>query len=104
MPEQRSRTRASFRSWVEITAEGRRQRAFTVDLSTGGLGVSLRAPLQPGSRVVAEFPLPGIELPLELASRVVWCDPRTQRAGLYFLDVDPGLAELLESHVTGRLG
>lgn len=67
-----------------------------------GLGVLLDGdPLAAGSRAIAEFPLPGIGLPLELSAEVVWVG--ADRAGLRFTDVDPGLRELVESFVAGKL-
>jgi hypothetical protein len=69
------------------------------------VGITLQgAPLAKDAHVVTEFPLPGIALPLALAARVVWADPESDRAGLLFDDVDPGLSELLASYVNGRLG
>lgn len=76
-----------------------------MDLSADGIGVrGALDGLEPGARVVAEFPLPGIGLPLALTSSVVWSDPARGRAGLAFSEVDPGLRELVESFVAGRLG
>lgn len=70
----------------------------------GGLGVAGGGPaLEPGQRLVAEFPLPGIGLPVELEGVVVWCRPPGGGAGIRFVDVDGGLAELLARHASGAL-
>jgi hypothetical protein len=88
---------------VEVTSGGRRRRRATAaDVSVDGLGVLLDGdPLSSGVRVITEFPLPGIGLPLELFAEVVWVDGG--RAGLRFDGVDPGLRELVGSFVAGRL-
>lgn len=102
--ERRKEHRAHLSGWVELSTDGRRRRrrATTEDVSVEGLGIRLDGdPLAPGSRTVAEFPLPGIGLPLELYAEVVWVD--RNRAGLRFRDVDPGLRELVESFVSGKL-
>ncbi len=102
--DRRKSSRAELRSWVEITSDGVRRRAECFDLSVGGLGVELRSDGFPrDAAVISEFPLPGIGLPLELSGVVVWHDPATGRLGLRFVDLDPGLGELVESFVRGDL-
>jgi len=96
--------RARFESWVELRAGGTRRRAAARDLSVRGIGLSLRGPLPAReSVVVSEFALPGITLPLALEGIVVWTNPVAARIGIRFVEVDPGLAELLDSYVAGRL-
>jgi hypothetical protein len=53
--------------------------------------------------VESEFALPGFVVPLKLSARVAWTDSRTEGLGLRFEEIDPGLAELLENYVAGRL-
>lgn len=96
--------RARFESWVELRAGATRRRAAARDLSVRGIGLSLQGPLpERQSAVVSEFALPGITLPLALEGVVVWTNPGASRIGIRFLEVDPGLAELLDSYVSGRL-
>jgi hypothetical protein len=96
--------RARFESRVELLAGGTWRRAAARDLSVRGIGLSLLGPLpERESAVVSEFPLPGIALPLALEGVVVWANPMASRIGIRFLEVDPGLAELLHSYVSGRL-
>ena len=100
----RRHPRASFAGWVEITVGGRRRLGTGCDLSAGGIGVALRNDLpRPAAWVTSEFALPGISLPLALDGQVAWADERNGRLGIRFEAVDPGLAELLESFVGGRL-
>jgi c-di-GMP-binding flagellar brake protein YcgR len=100
--ERREAGRAALDAWVEIAAAGTRRRASVEDVSVGGLGLRLDgARIAHGTEVIAEFPLPGIGLPLEVNARVMWAD--TDRLGLRFEDIDGGLEELLESYVDGRL-
>jgi c-di-GMP-binding flagellar brake protein YcgR len=103
LKERRKEERAHLSGWVELSVDGRqRRRATTEDVSVDGLGILLDGdPLAAGSRAIAEFPLPGIGLPLALSAEVVWVG--TDRAGLRFEDVDPGLRELVESFVAGKL-
>ena len=102
MKERRKDTRAPLATWVEITAGGRRLRASVRDLSVGGMGIGpMSRGLDGARRVVAEFPLPGISLPLELDAEVVWRDGT--RLGLRFVEADGGLAELVARFVDGRL-
>jgi hypothetical protein len=101
--ERRRAPRADLDAWVEIASAGGRVRASTFDVSADGLGLTGVAP-QIGAALLAEFPLPGIGLPLELAGQVVWSDESRSRAGMLFEDVDPGLREILASYVSGRLG
>jgi hypothetical protein len=102
--ERHRRPRAPFSGWVEITTEGRRRLGTGCDLSPGGIGLELPGELPPvGGSVTSEFALPGISIPLALEGRVVWSDAGRQRVGVRFERVDPGLAELLENFVGGRL-
>ena len=100
----RGGSRARYEGWVDLRTGGTRRRAAARDLSVRGMGLSLPAPLpERWSAVVSEFALPGIRLPLALEGVVVWTDPRASRIGVQFVAVDPGLAELLDSYVAGRL-
>lgn len=100
--ERRKAPRAQLDAWVEIASETGRVRAATSDVSADGLGLSDVTP-RVGEELRAEFPLPGIGLPLELHGRVVWADDVGRRAGLLFEEVDPGLREILSSYVSGKL-
>ena len=102
-PERRrTNPRAAFDGWVEISTGGQRRLATARDLSAAGIGVDLPGePLTPEAAIVCEFTLPGISLPLALDGHVAWT--AGSRLGVRFHDVDPGLAELLENHVAGRL-
>ena len=102
MNERRKAQRADLDTWVEIASANGRVRAATFDVSADGLGLTGVAP-EVGESLLAEFPLPGIGLPLELAGQVVWSDASGPRAGLLFREVDPGLHEILASYVSGRL-
>ena len=102
MSERRKAARAGLDTWVEIASANGRVRASTCDISAEGLGLTGVAP-EVGASLLAEFPLPGIGLPLELAGQVVWSDAAGPRAGLLFREVDPGLREILASYVSGRL-
>jgi hypothetical protein len=96
--------RARFEGWVELRAGGTRRRAAARDLSARGIALSLQGALPArGSVVVSEFALPGITLPLSLEGIVVWTNSAASRIGIRFMEVDPGLAELLDSYVAGRL-
>jgi hypothetical protein len=103
--QERRYRRVSFEGWVELlTIEGARRLGTGRDLSSGGIGLELPGePLPVGGAVTSEFALPGISLPLALDGRVAWRDPGNRRIGIRFERVDPGLAELLESFVGGRL-
>jgi len=102
--EPRRRPRAPYRGWVEITLDGQRVRVEGHDLSMDGIGLALdgHAP-EVSVALVSEFALPGISLPLALRGRVVWRDSGSGRAGVRFEGVDPGLADLLQNFVAGRL-
>ena len=100
--ERRLSPRKAFDGWVEVHTDGVRRLAAGSDLSPSGIGLRLAtAGLAPPARVTCEFALPGISLPLELAGAVAWSNGA--RVGIRFDAVDPGLAELLENHVAGRL-
>ncbi|MEB2343643.1 MAG: PilZ domain-containing protein [Deltaproteobacteria bacterium] len=102
--EQERRPRAPFAGWVELTSEGHRRLGSGHDLSPGGIGLELRGELPAvGGAVTSEFTLPGITIPLALEGRVAWSDRGRKRVGIRFERVDPGLAELLENFVGGRL-
>jgi len=102
--EQQRRPRAPFSGWVELTAAGRRRLGTGRDLSPGGIGLELRGELpEVGGPVTSEFTLPGISIPLALEGSVAWSDRGRSRVGVRFEHVDPGLAELLENFVGGRL-
>jgi hypothetical protein len=100
----RRHDRARFIGWVELMADGARCLGNGRDLSAGGIGLEVPGdPPRVGDPVTSEFALPGISLPLALDGRVAWRDPGNGRIGVAFERVDPGLAELLESFVGGRL-
>lgn len=102
--QRRRRPRVAYAAWVEITHEGRRQRARARDLSADGIGLELgRPPPAPSDAVVSEFALPGIALPLEVRGVVAWREEEGSRCGVRFREVEAGLAELIESFVAGRL-
>jgi hypothetical protein len=83
---------------------GRRRLGSGRNLSAGGIGLELSGEaVGIGGAVTSEFALPGISLPLALEGRVAWTDPTNRRIGICFETVDPGLAELLENFVGGRL-
>jgi len=100
--ERRGNRRAAFDGWVEVHADGGRRLANGVDLSSGGIGLDFDAPPPARAVVLAcEFRLPGISLALEIEGAIAWADG--SRAGVGFDGVDPGLAELIENYVAGRL-
>ena len=101
--EARRRNRAPYKGWVELTLGSERVRAEGCDLSMDGIGIELSSALPEDAKLVSEFVLPGITLPLELQGRLVWSDPASSRAGVRFERVDPGLAELISNFVAGRL-
>ena len=68
------------------------------------MGVAdVRPGLERGLALRSEFALPGISLPIELRAVVRWTSDDGSRAGLHFLELDPGIAELLENFLAGRL-
>lgn len=100
--QRRSSQRTVFGGWVELHVDGGRRLAQARDLSARGIGLELSGdPPDADTRVICEFALPGISLPLELEGAVAWSSGT--RLGVRFDEVDPGLAELLDSHVAGRL-
>lgn len=100
--EQRRGPRTRFDGWVELRVNGGRRLASARDLASGGIGIDVQGDaLALREAVICEFALPGISLPLELEGAVAWS--ADGRAGVRFDAVDPGLAELLENHVAGRL-
>jgi hypothetical protein len=101
--EARRRQRVPYSGWVELTVGDDRLRAEGCDLSVDGIGVEIPAAPPVDARLVSEFVLPGIGLPLELRGRLVWRDAHNGRAGVRFEAVDPGLAELISNFVSGRL-
>lgn len=100
----RSGSRARLDAVVELRAARTRRRAQVWDVSARGIGIA--APdlaFAPGSELVLEFALPGIAPALELRGSVVWHERATGRAGLLFGPLDPGVHELLQAFVSGRL-
>lgn len=104
MRERRTRPRAQFQGWVELILPEGRRLGSGVDLSVGGIGVTLEPPLPTSSGpVTSEFVLPGISLPLAVQGEVAWRDPEGRRVGVRFEAIDGGLAELIDNYVAGRL-
>lgn len=103
----RQQVRARFDSWVEIAvsgASGMRLRGSGRDLCADGIGLCVDDFAPPkATRVMSEFLLPGITLPIAIPGVVAWVDEERARLGVRFVGVDPGLAELLSSYVEGRL-
>lgn len=102
--ERRTSCRAAFEGWVGIAAGDAHRMARGRDLSARGIGLTLGGPhpFQAGL-VESEFALPGFMVPLKLSAHVAWADSRTQGLGLRFEEVDPGVEEILENYVAGRL-
>ena len=102
--ERRRNPRTRFEGWVGIASGKTHRMARGRDLSARGLGLTLGGPHPFTAGVVeSEFALPGFVVPLKLSARVAWTDSRTEGLGLRFEEIDPGLAELLENYVAGRL-
>lgn len=100
----RQKARAQFNSWVEIAANGMRIRGSGRDLCADGIGLCVDDFAPPKeTRVMSEFLLPGITLPIAIPGVVAWVDEERAQLGVRFVGVDPGLAELLSSYVEGRL-
>lgn len=100
--ERRGKRRAAFDGWVEVHVDGVRRLANGVDLSSDGIGIDFDSSMPALDTCLAcEFKLPGISLALELMGAVAW--KHGSRVGVRFDAVDPGLAELLENYVAGRL-
>src|SRR5689334_2175037 len=63
------------RAAVELKVSGRRERlappAATRDISSSGMFIKTRAPLEVGKRFVVNVDLPGYEVPLEVSAEVV---------------------------------
>lgn len=96
---------------VEIHDSEHPQLGVAMNLSTGGVGVSLDHPLEQGSTVNVSLFLveEGIEdektQPLALKAKVVWCHPyegEGHRAGLRLLGLTPPAQTRLK-HFLGRL-
>lgn len=66
-----------------IAQEGRRLRARSIDLSSGGLAVLLDQSLMPGQSFAASFQIPGSGEAVDVAVTVCWTD-NAGRAGLRF--------------------
>ena len=100
--DQRGSTRAPFDGWVEVHAAGERRLATGRDLSASGIGLVVSPDGLPArSNVTCEFALPGISLPMEVEGWVAWSIGAL--VGVCFAAIDPGIGELLENHVAGRL-
>lgn len=102
--ERRRGRRAPFEGWVAIAAGDVHRMARGRDLSASGIGLTLGDPHPFTAGIVeSEFALPGFVVPVKLPACVAWADSGTQGLGLRFEEIDPGLAELLENYVAGRL-
>lgn len=100
--ERRKSARAAFDGWVEVHTDGSRRLATGFDLSASGIGVILATEgLSARTGVTCEFALPDIQLPAAVDGAVAWSNGA--RMGVCFGEIDPGLAELLENFVAGRL-
>ena len=100
--ERRGTRRTPFDGWVEVQSVGERRLATGRDLSAGGIGLVVSPDGLPArASVTCEFALPGISLPMEVEGWVAWSVGML--VGVCFRALDPGLGELLENHVAGRL-
>ncbi len=101
-PSRRRHARAPFAAFVDLCAGEERRRVRAVDLSPGGLGVAFAAAEELPVAVCAEFPLPGLRLPLALEAELAWVDAGRRRAGFRFRGGNEALRELLARFVEGE--
>ena len=67
---------------------GGNMKVNTVDLSEGGMAVSLPDGRRPGNRLQISFTLPGTNRPLEIPAEFAW-EASSQQAGLRFMQPSP---------------
>jgi c-di-GMP-binding flagellar brake protein YcgR len=75
---------------------GGNMKVTTVDLSEGGMAVSMPSRRQPTGRWQIAFTLPGTETALELAAEFAWEGTRAQ-AGLRFQNISPDATRQLQT-------
>ena len=69
---------------VRSLGVGGNMRVNTVDLSEGGMAISMRDGRRPGNRLQISFTLPGRNRPLEIPAEFAW-EASTEQAGLRFV-------------------
>jgi CheY-like chemotaxis protein len=74
----------------------------TLNISEGGLAVSVPSRLTPGAHVKVRFALPGQKMHFNIESEICWCDDK-QRAGLQFLSLTTEQQVELQQWLSERL-
>ncbi|MBW1729399.1 MAG: TIGR02266 family protein [Deltaproteobacteria bacterium] len=83
-------------------------RAYTGNISTGGLFIKTENPLRPGRQFLLKLQLPGLKEPLQIQCEVVWARKREGGAsdkppgmGVKFCEISEKDYQLLKQYVAG---
>jgi c-di-GMP-binding flagellar brake protein YcgR len=79
---------------VRSLGAGANMKVDTIDLSEGGMAVSLPDGKRPGNRLQISFTLPGTSRTLEIAAEFAW-EASSQQAGLRFVQPPPDITHQL---------
>lgn len=86
--EKRRSSRHSVQAQLLLTHEGTRMRAWTNNLSEGGLGFTASAQVRWNSILEFAFNFPGQKVPVRGLGKVAWFDEETMRGGLRFTSLE----------------
>ena len=104
MDERRQEPRAEFEIEVHYRTVQEFLRAYSRNISGGGIFIKTSRPHALNQNVHLRFTLPGIDRQFEIAGIVVWENPSTKGSlpagmGIKFLEVTPEDAELIRGFV-----
>ena len=102
------RINVKLMAFLKVLETGKVQRALTKDLSGVGLRLVTEQPLNPGTPLEVEVPLPDRGAPLTFTAEVVWSKPiseqrksyeaTTAETGVKVVNVDPTVLALIKQY------
>lgn len=97
-PTTREHERRLVDTPLQVTCNGTVMRGWCNDLSYGGMGFTLAAPLKNGDRIEVEFELPGESTPIRSTAVLRWSDGF--RHGCEFLKLTAEITRAINAYLS----
>jgi type IV pilus assembly protein PilZ len=108
MKERRKKSRTPIVIQINYHAVDNFLRDFADDLSIGGMFIATTNPLEPGTKLILEFMLPGYNYPIRVKAEVIWSRTKltkltstdqTRGMGVKFIDLSDSAKDKINAIV-----